>query len=73
MLALFGIDLDSATQAAVVAAIPATIAATAAWRSARYNRKQMATSNGNTPGYLLEHTHTMLTNHISDSWLHRGY
>ena len=71
MLGFLG--LEPATQAAFIAALPATLAATAAWRSARYNRKQMETSNGDSMGHLAEKTHDLLTNHISDSWLHRGY
>lgn len=78
MLAFLGFDFDPATQAAFIAAIPATLLAGAAWRATITNRKQLSTSNGDTPGVLLEKTYDKVgdlelrfNEHIMDSWLHR--
>ena len=73
MFAWFSIPLDPILQGQLMIAVPATIASIAAWRSASAARKHTETTNGHTTGELAEKTHDLLTNHISDSWLHRGY
>ncbi len=58
-------------------AIPATILAGAAWRSAGKARKATATSNGMTTGAMVEETHhdvkeirTWLVDHMRDNERH---
>ena len=75
---MFGIPIDPVLQGQLLVAIPATIAATAAWRSARKNERRTRTDNGETMGYLVERTDKTVRSlelrfneHIMDSWLHR--
>jgi len=70
--------MGETVQAALIASVPATFAAAAAWRNTVKNRKQLAVSNGDTVGYMVEKTYDKVeglelrfNEHIMDSWLHR--
>jgi len=70
---IFGLVVDPVVQGAFIASVPATMASFAAWRQASLARKHTETSNGVTTGQMVEKNHELLVNHISDSWIHRGY
>jgi len=69
---------------ALIAAIPATVAATAAWWNASKTNKKVKTSNGHTMGQIIESSYELtksvahrqdemsksLENHIQDTTIH---
>jgi len=63
----------------IIVAIPATIAAGAAWRATLRNEARIRTANGDTMGAVVDKTYqkletveVRLNDHISDSWAHRS-
>jgi len=71
---------------AIITAIPATIAATAAWWTAVKTNRTISTGNGHSMGQLVESSHELvksiahrqdemsrqLENHIQDTWIHKN-
>lgn len=56
---------------AILTAIPATIAAGAAWRNSYKTKVQTTPSNGTSLAAYVEGTHKLLVAHLTDPTLHR--
>lgn len=57
---------------AAVGAIPATIAAFAAWRSSSKTKQAIKSPNGMSLGYMVYQTHEKLVKHLGDEDRHAG-